>query len=1155
MTFAQRDGFVQDAFRRQEWPVRGLTGIQEYSIREGAFCIREGAHTFNRPLYGPPGPILPFAGDRPQWLLAEIGRSKLGILSLAITNRWLHEATAVESAYDAGRMRQVLGDPALGDPLLTITTLRLAETPGFILRLEATGPLAVRWVFGGLRAGFDTDWAGSGGWPGGLHAEDAAGNRVLLGEGVACLSTPDVPDRVVTVATSGEPPRLVALAEADPEVLFAAAPDERPGVGGVLHLDGSPAFLVVAAVAPDAEPAGLPPIQAGEQVFRQAEECWRARAERLAVCTPVPELDAAVRSNNAALDGLWRPPSFLGGTVRGATEGWPLGWRGWYGPICAGDHERVRQAIRFHADHAVEEPATGIQSRGAFCSFIRFDGHAEPGSYDMNQGFLDQIRYYYAWTGDLETVRAVWPALRRCLEYERRESDPDGDGLYANRQNTWVSAGRPPGSGGGTQASAYLYRAHCFAAAVAERLGEDPSPYRDEAARIRAAVQAHLWMERPGHFAEYLDPDGALHTAAEAASIYLPVTLGLAEPLPAIRATEYLTRRLWRFGDQILTNDWFPVSATNGCLAHHETLHAALAYFHAGDAGRGWRLLQTVTRAFCRAVVPGSLSGYAGRDGAQGDDVEFADAVSLFARCVVEGLFGLEPDVPAGRLSWTPRFPPEWPRASLHTAGYTLAYQRSGTRERYTLALPNDLAATLHLPLRFDRLKRVTLDGRPISYQGEPGLDQQRIVLRLPPARRAVVELVYSNRARARVSDPPAWAVAGESVALATTAGSIAGVEDPEGALKGVRLTGSRLEARAGRLGQHTFYARLKLPHAEVIHPVPLEVRPAFELLDAQLLASAACPGEAFLEVTLRANKPERVPPPFEVLYAGRTYRGRLGAAGPGGRAASERPGEPATFRFAVKNPERLSPGGIPLRVTIRAAAGPVVLTGETRLWSLFQAWLEAGEAFAARCRPLAIPRNARLDALFNRHDEDTGLPLLNGGTGRDTGSPNLEHVAACLREGVFRSAVGVPFQIPAEGENLLCLSRERSHPAAVEIPVGGQAETLYLLLANVTRDSQTHRAQARVHLEYADGEQEQIDLRGPEVIDHLLQHYAARAYPQWVGGERDGYYGPGPATGTHADVVDLHPGRREPIARLRLECLTRETLIGVLGVTLLSPP
>ena len=84
------------------------------------------------------------------------------------------------------------------------------------------------------------------------------------------------------------------------------------------------------------------------------------------------------------------------------------------------------------------------------------------------------------------------------------------------------------------------------------------------------------------------------------------------------------------------------------------------------------------------------------------------------------------------------------------------------------------------------------------------------------------------------------------------------------------------------------------------------------------------------------------------------------------------------------------------------------------------------------------------------------------------------------LAWGLFESDVGVLFRIPSEGDNILCVTRWSSHPTEATIPVGRPAEVIYLLLANITQNSQTHLAQARVHIEYADGREERIDLRAP---------------------------------------------------------------------------
>ena len=123
--------------------------------------------------------------------------------------------------------------------------------------------------------------------------------------------------------------------------------------------------------------------------------------------------------------------------------------------------------------------------------------------------------------------------------------DPDGDGL-TNNLNTWISDGHLRRRRL-HQASAYLYRLN-RAAEIAARLGDgQPLPQEAERSRRRAGI---IWMPRHGVFASIRIPTEPC-TAAEAPSVYHPVEFGLADPLQALRATDYLTRRLWRYGDQI----------------------------------------------------------------------------------------------------------------------------------------------------------------------------------------------------------------------------------------------------------------------------------------------------------------------------------------------------------------------------------------------------------------------------------------------------------------------------------------------------------------------------------------------------------------------------------------------------------------------------
>ena len=53
------EAHIRDDFLVQEWMIWSIPGIQSYTVRDGAYVIQNGRHSFNRPLFGPPGPSFP----------------------------------------------------------------------------------------------------------------------------------------------------------------------------------------------------------------------------------------------------------------------------------------------------------------------------------------------------------------------------------------------------------------------------------------------------------------------------------------------------------------------------------------------------------------------------------------------------------------------------------------------------------------------------------------------------------------------------------------------------------------------------------------------------------------------------------------------------------------------------------------------------------------------------------------------------------------------------------------------------------------------------------------------------------------------------------------------------------------------------------------
>jgi glycogen debranching enzyme len=146
------------------------------------------------------------------------------------------------------------------------------------------------------------------------------------------------------------------------------------------------------------------------------------------------------------------------------------------------------------------------------------------GTVDATPLFIMLARDYYDVTADQVTLRAIWPAVLRALEWIERHGDLDGDGFieYLRRspdglvQQGWKDSddsvfhadGQPAeGAIALCEVQGYAYAARCAAAELAAAMGEVElaESQRDEAERLRVHFTDRFWCEDLGTFALALD--------------------------------------------------------------------------------------------------------------------------------------------------------------------------------------------------------------------------------------------------------------------------------------------------------------------------------------------------------------------------------------------------------------------------------------------------------------------------------------------------------------------------------------------------------------------------------------------------------------------------------------------------------------------------
>jgi hypothetical protein len=438
-------------------------------------------------------------------------------------------------------------------------------------------------------------------------------------------------------------------------------------------------------------------------------------AGRVVVRTPDPYLNAAVPMMAFATEGTWGDSAILHG-------GWSwrfayLGWRGWYGSTCYGWTDRVKKSIQNHTTLGLIKQGDDAGALGALLEY-------EPGVfYNMNEVFLDQTRQYFDYTGDLELMREIFPVLKGIVAWENRRLQPGEAGLYENSLNTWISDSHWYIGGQCTQASAYMLGEYSFLARLAEKLGEDPAPFRAQAERIREAMQRALWMPDKGVFAEYLDTRGEklLHPEPELPTLYHAAEFGAATPGQIRQMLDWADANLRQEstpggGKLFWSSNWYPNrgrSYTHSTyeMAYGENLNFALTHYLAGRGEQAYRILRATLCGIFNGPTPGGLSCHSLVDGKQRANDEFSDASSMWGRAVMEGLFGIVPDRPNGVVRVTPQFPEDWPEASIKTPHFSYHWERRNGQTSLRWESPVETSIEFRVPTRDMQVETCLVNG------------------------------------------------------------------------------------------------------------------------------------------------------------------------------------------------------------------------------------------------------------------------------------------------------------------------------------------------------------------------------------------------------------------------------------------------------------
>jgi hypothetical protein len=163
----------------------------------------------------------------------------------------------------------------------------------------------------------------------------------------------------------------------------------------------------------------------------------------------------------------------------------------------------------------------------------------------------------YLVTGDRELLRPVYERTVLSLKRAERDAFNADLGLFSGCASFMESnSGYPKkyAMRGAMLAKTYAlstcllyYRGYLVAAHAAEALGEDSHPWREKAAKLKAAINARFWLPDKGYYAYFLDEGGALNPRMEGLGEAFAILTGVADAQRARQILQSTPTTDWGF--------------------------------------------------------------------------------------------------------------------------------------------------------------------------------------------------------------------------------------------------------------------------------------------------------------------------------------------------------------------------------------------------------------------------------------------------------------------------------------------------------------------------------------------------------------------------------------------------------------------------------
>lgn len=905
---------------------------------------------------------------------------------------------------------------------------------------------------------------------------------------------------------------------------------------------------------------------AADSAWAEAEDFWADREQRWHIRTPIPELNATGNWVGQTLEYFRQPPGYMVAQLQWngyghITSGWhALGAMGDIGQL--GDMLSLYAAMRSSPTPAGGTSEADASKKELNWTFLNLDTvKAEP----LNAPFVDHVWRWWLWSGDNDWLAALWPAVKDAIAGEMANRDPDGDGLFNGYYEFWDcdAEQRGPKAAGQT---AWMISGFRAAARMAKELGhsEDARRYDLLAGKSLRAFQKELWRADVGQ-AGARTRDGQFYQRASVHEQFIGITRGVLtekQAAQSLRRLNYLYGQRSRYGVPMLfKNDVWPTIWSQHYMPPGDTCLTYLAATKCGLAGEFYPYVQVVAASVMKSDHAG-LGLSVGQDGAiDSMEVGNSDCHAPFAWSIVEGLFGVTPDVDEpGCVRIAPSIPDDWRSASATFGDISLSISKESPKTA-VLNVSDRQGRVLRILWPTVRpVESVDVNGRTHTFEVRESVNRSLVEVRLRASKPVKIVLKFQEKPITLYGEQTEC-VSGSPVVLSVNAGKATSVDDPQGCLSksSVDKAGHRVTLWPRESGFHTVFVRLSSGNVTYWKPVSFRTGPAWEIVEDYQAADPPNSGpitqvspkldfdRKVLSVRLKNRRSEPIREEFKITIAGYVAR----------RNVSISPGQ--TTEMSVALPGDVLSSLLPGASEFRVEGLGLSQNSAVRAWP--QADGDYGPNFPGPANTVLLDIDENRN-LTPEQMKKVPMKLDFGGTNTLIGWYNTSFKMKRLPR-IYEPLPGLAFALSAQpdtddGEQMLVLAQagDPPIPTRAKFDIGERVRRIYVLTIFQYYPIKAYSPQAEWTLEYEDGSISRVPWTPPFGVDSAIRIDSPWSYALPIGESDDpGWNVPSKNLGPiHAQIIDIPADSNRALKSVEARITSTESYMGILGVTLVVP-